>query len=198
MMRSPRIFMVCFFLLGTILFSCKKTAEEYIRDLLEAEVIFKQDISFPYPFPVAPETVNSVQVPPYAVPMNVDSVLRAETNNNFGKQDLKSAKMTSIKLYMPKTTPITASNLDTIRLIAQVSSSPDILKIEITNNFNIVTEQDRYVLNIPVDTNRELINYLSSSTISYSLYGKFKNDLTFSTLGIYNMIFTYKLLVRKN
>ena len=106
--------------------------------------------------------------------------------------------MTSIKLYMPQTTPITASNLDTIRLTAQVSASPEIFKIEVTNNFNITTEQDRYVLNIPVDANRELIDYLSSSTITYSLYGKFKNDLTFTTMGIYNMIFTYKLLVRKN
>jgi hypothetical protein len=182
-------------LTGTVLFSCKKAAEEYIRDLLEAEVIFKQDIPFPF---VAPEPINSVQTPPYPVPMNVDSILRAETNNNFGKQDLKSAKMTSIKLYMPLSTPITASNLDTIRLTAQVSSSPEIFKIEVTNNFNITTEQDRYVLNIPVDASRELLDYLSASAITYSLYGKFKNNLMFTTLGYYNMIFTYKLLVRKN
>lgn len=198
MLRSPRLLVVCLIIMGIVLFSCKKSAQEYIRDLLEAEVIFKQDIPFPYPLPGDAATVDSVYVPPYPVPMNVDSVLRAETNNNFGKQDLKSAKMISLKLYMPKTTPINASNLDTVRLTAQVSSSPEVFVIEVTKNFDITTESDRYVLNLPVDANRELLSYLSSSTVNYSLYGRFKNDLTFSTMGIYNMVFTYKLIVRKN
>jgi hypothetical protein len=205
-----------FFALFSFVFfasSCKK-AQEYISDLFQAEIKIKQEFDldinellppgFTVPTGFSIDTNYIFYAYPYDL-RDLDSNIRVSTSNisNFTRNDIKSAKVDSVRIYLPANTPVNAGNIEFIKISAKNNTmSLPLPIVEATGNFNIVNSSNSsyaYMMDLPVNPSQEFVQYMipPATSIDYIFEAKFKNKLKFYVVDTYKLQFSYKFLFKK-
>ena len=210
---TKRLFLaVSFFTLIFSITSCEKAAE-YLSDLLEAEIKIKQefDLDINKIFPLPPgslPTEFATDYIPYTYEFklkDLDSSINASTSNiaNFTRNDIKSAKVDSVRIYLPASTPVKENNIVYIKISAKNNLMPVPLPIsETVSNFKIIPSNNSdyaFMMDLPVNPNQEFVQYMKppTETIDYIFEAKFKDKLNFILADKYKLEFSYKFLFKK-
>ena len=211
---TKRLFLaVSFFALIFSIASCEKAAE-YLSDLLEAEIKIKQEFDldidkimpggaafFPTGF-----TTDFITYTYVFTLSDLDSSINASTSNiaNFTRNDIKSAKVDSVRIYFSAETPVTENNIEYIKISARnnLMNAPlpvsdttvKIYKIKQSNKSDYA-----FMMDLPVNPNQEFVQYMKppTTTIDYIFEAKFKNELRFFATDKYKLEFSYKFLFKK-
>lgn len=192
--------------------SCNK-AEEFLSDLFEAEIKIKQDFDLDIN-EILPGGTGSlpseimIDYIPYTYVFNLsdlDSSINASTSNiaNFTRNDIKSAKVDSVRIYLPAGTSVKENNIEFIKISAKNNLMPAPLPIsETVSNFKIIPSDNSeyaFMMDLPVNPNQEFVQYMKppTETIDYIFEAKFKDKLKFVVADKYKLEFSYKFLFKK-
>jgi hypothetical protein len=210
--RNTLIICSIFFFIFSIS-SCEKAAE-YFSDLFEAEIKIKQNFDldineiipggaalFPSGFPT--DYISYTYVFNLS---DLDSSINASTSNiaNFTRNDIKSAKVDSVRIYLSDETPVTENNIEYIKISAKNNMMTAALPVSDTTvkNFKIKPSNNpeyAFMMDLPVNPNQEFVQYMKppTKTIDYIFEAKFKNELIFFATDKYKLEFSYKFLFKK-
>jgi hypothetical protein len=193
--------------------SCKKT-KEYLSDLFQAEIKIKQSFDLdinellPTGFQLPPNYSIDTNYIIYSYPYDMrdlDSNIRVSPSNiaNFSRNDIKSAKVDSVRIYLPANTPINAGNIEFIKISAKNNTMtlPRSI-VDATSGFTLVNSTNsayKYMIDLPVNRNEEFVQYMTppATSIDYIFEAKFKDKLKFYVVDIYKLEFSYKFLFKK-
>lgn len=151
---------------------CKKVIKNIFNGL-DAEI---PGLTFTIPgapvppgFPV-PE--DEIGFPPYTQHFNLDSSIRAKTNNSFGADDLSSVKIKKIVFKLTNADSLNnLSNFKSARF--SLSSNTNSTPAPIASFTFPDVYDSTYTYTAPVDA-PELITYLRGSELTYNVYGKLR------------------------
>lgn len=211
-----------FGLLILVVFSSCKKIEELVSDVLTVDVKMKQEIAFDVKDRVKDEilklypglTIEQIMqlYPDLSIPIseipgikesysyNLDSTIKAETNDNFALSNLKSAKFQEVKIELPADLEINPDNIDEISVTAQANDGSEPFVVRQLSDFKITSDSVNQKKNLflsTIDTNRDVINQLKASSVEYSIYAKFKNSVQIRLKDEFKLVIAYKLTVKK-
>jgi hypothetical protein len=171
MKKTTLSILIAVFVLATIV-SCKKAAKALFPgaefDLPET-VVPVPPIPFVLPFEVGLDTITQR--------INLDSIVRANTGNNFGAGDISSVTLQSIKFRITDSLADdnnNFSNFESARFT--LTSNSNSTPVEVANITFPTTRTDAvtYTPSNPI----ELRSYLDGNELKYIVYGKIRKVTT--------------------
>ena len=180
---SKSFILLVFITASFITTSCDKVAE-----LFKADINLSDTISF-----VIPRTQLRSFDTTKTVQFNVDSFIRASTNNNADLSNLKSVKLKAATLTLMGSPDQNFGLFKQVQLSVKTNqnSSPYTLLV---SDFSNVTN----VLAIPVNSNDDLKSYFNATSFIYTLSAELKDSVAEITQEIpCDLIIEYTLSVQK-
>ena len=148
--------------------SCKKVLDAYFDPI-------ETPISFPLGIPEITDSTTEVMLSNNALYLNLDSIIKTGTKRVFDINTIQSVTIKDIALTL--TNPDSANNLanfDTVRMAlnTSVNTTP------VTIGTVAIPATYTPAINIPVSKDVDLRNYLSDTTVVFTLYGKVRHATT--------------------
>lgn len=147
--------------------SCEKIKDK-LFPAFDAEIA---DVSVTVPITVA-GTENSSSS---TVSFNLDSTIKAYTQNAFGMSNLSSVKVKDMRVFLMETTELNnISNFENVKLSfsSNTNITPAIIADAAIPNVRAAD------INIPVANSPELKGYLTGNQLTYMLTGKARRSTT--------------------
>jgi hypothetical protein len=125
--------------------------------------------------PPTSDTTNAKELGTGVNTFNIDSFIRANTNNLLGISNIQSVKLTSVTLKLSPATPTNNfANLQSYYASFYTSGNTTPYTIPVTLNNDEFSDTKT----LPVDPNVELKGYLNGNNFTYNVGGKLRRPIT--------------------
>ncbi len=176
--------LLCVILLAFVVInSCKKEEEEQQQEFQS----FESPVTVQFTIPVVANTTSDASLSLNPIRYNVDSVIKANTNNKFDSRAVGAIYMNQIEVTLlnPDANNNTA-NFENAKLAINNSSTPVIV--------GTVSLPDTYGTRATLQssTNVNLKPYISSNNINFSITGKARRATTIPLQALLNAKFVFE------
>jgi hypothetical protein len=124
---------------------------------------------------IVSDTTQKVDIGTISTNLNLDSIIKAETDNAFSLSSVKSVKMESCVLTLLDADPSSNfANFEEGWVIFSTNSNPSPVTVATGPNPDVYSDS----LTLPVDPGAELKGYLSGNTLAYIISAKARRPTT--------------------